>query len=406
MAQKTKESCVRKDMCRIDGGPLLDVLDLGDIYLNDFLAEGDPAPDKYPLTLSYATESGLVQLRHTVDPELMFRTYWYNSGTNESMAEHLRQIVLKTVGVYTRVHAGDVVVDIGANDATLLSYYSDQIYTVGFDPANIKRTGRCNEFVNEFFTADRYDALALKPAKVVTSIAMFYDIDDPGAFARDVNRILDDDGVWVLEMHYLQAMLTSNEVDAICHEHLTYYSLKSLSYVLREAGFNIVDIELNDTNGGSMLVFAKKTIIAPKMSMRAQSLIAKEDALPLDRELAKFAERVKQNKINLRTKLEYLGAEDLVLGYGASTKGNTLLQYCEITQELLPYIAERNPAKWGRKTVGSNIPIISEEEARKMNPDYFLALPYHFIESFKKREVAFLERGGKFIVPVPTPQVV
>ena len=393
------------------GGPLIDVLDLGEIYLNDFLAPGDTPPEKYPLTLCYNPESELVQLRHTVDPELMFRTYWYNSGTNEAMAEHLREVVLKTVGVHAVVRAGDIVVDIGANDGTLLSYYSGEVYTVGFDPANIKRARRVNEFVKEFFTQAAYGRLGLPPAKIVTSIAMFYDIEDPVAFAKEVYNILDDDGVWVLEMHYLPTMLERFEVDAICHEHLTYYSLGSLNRVLALAGFDIVDAELNDANGGSMLVFAKKSAdvlkVAAGVSENVSKILDEEKKTPLIDRLVDFARGVSGNRLALRALLQFeIEHGKTIIGYGASTKGNTLLQYCDIGPDLLPYIAERNPAKWGRKTVGSNIPIIREEEARAMNPDYFLALPYHFMDSFKKRAAAFLARGGRFIVPVPKPQVV
>lgn len=400
------DKCVKREACRIGGGPLIDVLDLGEIYLNDFLAPGDAPPEKYPLTLCYNPESELVQLRHTVDPELMFRTYWYNSGTNEAMAEHLREVVLKTVGVHATVSAGDVVVDIGANDGTLLSYYSGEIYTVGFDPANIKRARRVNEFVNEFFTQAAYDRLDLPPAKVITSIAMFYDIEDPVAFAKEVYNILDDDGVWVLEMHYLPTMLERYEVDAICHEHLTYYSLGSLRRVLLKAGFEIADAELNDANGGSMLVFAKKAA-GLRPSGTVIEILEEEKKIPLIDRLMDFARGVTSNRAALRVTLGVSAKAGLkIIGYGASTKGNTLLQYCGIGPDLIPYIAERNPAKWGRKAVGSNIPIISEAEARAMNPDYFLALPYHFIDAFKKREAAFLARGGRFIVPVPNPQVV
>jgi hypothetical protein len=246
-----------------------------------------------------------------------------------------------------------------------------------------------------------------KNAKAVTSIAMMYDLEDPVAFASDVSRILDDDGLWVMEMHYLPRMLERNEVDAICHEHLTYFNLTSLSYVLKQAGFIIIDAELNEINGGSMLVYAKKSQVAGKPSVRLAHLIDHESDVDLEYSIDSFVRRVRENRDKMHLLLRAIRNEGkTVLGYGASTKGNTLLQYFGITEELLPYIAERNPKKWGRRTVGSNIPIISEEEARAMDPDYFLALPYHFLESFMEREEAFLQRGGKFISPVSTPHVV
>jgi len=397
---------MKHEVCRIGGGKLIDVLDLGDIYLNDFLAPGDSPPEAYPLTLCYSPESELVQLRHTVDPELMYRRYWYNSGTNESMVRHLREIVSRILENVSLKH-GDIVVDIGCNDGTLLAAYPKGLglQTFGFDPAE-NLSPHATWFVNDFFTSRAYNLASLPRTKVVTSIAMFYDIEKPVEFACDVNQILHDEGLWVLEMHYLPKMLEHAEVDAICHEHLMYYSLKSLSYVLHQAGFEVVDVELNNTNGGSMLVLAKKKHRASSVSPRVRELLDREAATPIRERLEIFSKQVKENKTDLRILLESKYSFGYsVLGYGASTKGNTLLQYCEIGPDLLPYIADRNPAKWGRKTVGSNIPIISEEEARSMLPDYFFALPYHFIDSFMKRESDFLNQGGRFIVPVPTPRV-
>jgi len=248
------DRCMKHEVCRIGGGKLIDVLDLGDIYLNDFLAPGDSPPEAYPLTLCYSPESELVQLRHTVDPELMYRRYWYNSGTNESMVRHLREIVSRILENVSLKH-GDIVVDIGCNDGTLLAAYPKGLglQTFGFDPAE-NLSPHATWFVNDFFTSRAYNLASLPRTKVVTSIAMFYDIEKPVEFACDVNQILHDEGLWVLEMHYLPKMLEHAEVDAICHEHLMYYSLKSLSYVLHQAGFEVVDVELNNTNGGSMLV--------------------------------------------------------------------------------------------------------------------------------------------------------
>src|SRR3989304_9632166 len=229
------KDCEKRSVCRAGGQALVDVFSLGDICLNDFVRPDASDTDKYPLMLAFSQESKLVQLRHSVDPELMFRNYWYNSGTNPSMAKHLEGVVLKAIN-HTNVRPGDTVVDIGCNDGTLLGFYPEHVVKrIGFDPAKNIDVQNCDIFINDFFGGVA-DTVFEDRARIVTSIAMFYDLENPQKFARDVARILTDDGVWVLEMHYLPEMLKNNEVDAICHEHLCYYSLSSLNYVLKKAG--------------------------------------------------------------------------------------------------------------------------------------------------------------------------
>ena len=404
---KVQESCVYSLSDRAGSGDLVDVFSLGDLCLNSFPHPSERDTEAYPLTLAYAPKSGLVQLRHSVDPELMFRDYWYESGTNESMKEHLCDIVVGTNGIYTTLKSGDTVVDIGCNDGTLLGFYSSNITKVGYDPSTIAPKN-CDIFINYFFGptlgVNSRDSSIGEPgynlAKIVTSIAMFYDVDDPVRFASNVRQILHEDGVWVLEVHYLPKMLDRNEVDAICHEHLCYYSLTSLMYVLAQAGLSVVDVSFNETNGGSMVAFVKKAG-RQTPSPLVQNTLEREKHTPMIDRLVDFGRRVEANKFALQDLLE--GMSDTgkqVYGYGASTKGNTLLQYAGIEPDVLPAIADRNPLKWGRETVGTRIPIISEAQMREDKPDYLLALPYHFIDNFKKREP-----WAKWITPVPTPRI-
>lgn len=392
----TKESCIARTSDRAGGKDLVDVFSLGEIRLNAFPLPGEEDSPAYPLTLAYSPTTKLVQLRHSVDPELMFRAYWYNSGTNESMVAHLQGIVEESMKL-VKLYPDDVVVDIGCNDGTLLQAYPSWVRKVGYDPSLIEPEG-LDLFINDFFKAAPF--AGNKKAKIVSSIAMFYDVEDPIQFAREVREILDDDGIWVIEMHYLPVMLEKNEVDAICHEHLCYYSLESLQNVLREAGMSVVEISFNHVNGGSMRAYAKKAGRASAPSPMMHNVLAQEQREPWMDRLMRFAKNVEQNKITLPGLLWDVRGK--VLGYGASTKGNTLLQYANLDSSLLPAIADRNPTKWGRQMVGTRIPIISENEMRERDPEYLLALPYHFIDNFRQRE----KESIKWIVPVPSPAVI
>ena len=408
IGQKPKiqmDNIVRHEYCRAGGGKLTDLITLGDICLNGFPAEGEADPPKFPLTLAVGEHSGLVQLRHTLNPELLYRDYWYESGINESMVAHLSRVA-QSVYDYVDLEEDDAILDIGCNDGTLLSNFSKDLYRVGIDPSNIEPDrNSVDEFVNDFFNPQDipYDFF-----KAIFSIAMFYDLDDPVQFSKDVASILADDGVWVIEMHYLPKMLEMNDIGAICHEHLCYYSFESLRFVLDQAGLYICDAKMNEINGGSIRVYVRHNNPTAELDIRVNvdmfNLIEKERSI-IDYDA--FIENVFRNKEEMLELLSWVQEQgSVVSGYGASTKGNTVLQYFGIGRDLLPAIADRNPRKWGRYTPGTNIPIISEDYAREIQPDYFLALPYHFIESFIAREHKFIERGGRFIVPFPQPGVV
>ncbi len=411
------DNIVRHEYCRAGGGKLTDLITLGDICLNGFPAEGEADPPKFPLTLAVGKHSGLVQLRHTLNPELLYRDYWYESGINESMVAHLSRVA-QSVYDYVDLEEGDSILDIGCNDGTLLGNFSPDLYRVGVDPSNIEpNRNHVDWFINDFFNIHPFDP-PNNNFKVIFSIAMFYDLDDPVKFARDVASELADDGVWVIEMHYLPKMLEMNDIGAICHEHLCYYSFETLRFILDQAGLYICDAKMNEINGGSIRVYVKHT--PSELALSAASVVDIRDLFDtrvdmfdlIEKERSvidydAFVENVFRNKEEMLELLRFLQEQGSVIsGYGASTKGNTVLQYFGIGRDLLPAIADRNPRKWGRYTPGTNIPIISEDYAREIQPDYFLALPYHFIESFIAREHKFIERGGRFIVPFPQPGVV
>jgi len=360
---------------------------------------------------------GLVQLRHTFPSDIMYSDYWYASGVNQTMRDALADITRRAVE-FVSLAKDDIAVDIGCNDGTLLKSYkpiNTDLTLVGFDPAKnfVGVQGEGFLRINDYFNKASYSAaFGAKKAKIVTSIAMFYDLEDPIAFSSEIADILDDNGIWILQMADLPNMLKHNMFDNICHEHVTYYHLAPMEYLLRRCNMKLVDVEMNQVNGSSYRFYIRKNS-GPEPSKEAIKRIAKvrfdefNMALDTDSPYKRFKDNIERNKNDLLFFINQERAKGKkVFVYGASTKGNVLLQYCELNEEIIPCAAERNPRKWGTKTLGSGIPIVSEEDARAMTPDYFLVLPYHFLDEMLVREQDFITRGGKFIVPVPRVKLV
>jgi hypothetical protein len=358
---------------------------------------------------------GLIQLRHTVPGAILYQSYWYRSGVNRTMTRNLHEIAAQAEEL-VELHPGDLVIDIGCNDGTLLDGYgTSNLKYLGFDPSDVGRyaVAKGYDVVRDFYS---YEMLRQRyvdqQARVITSIAMFYDLEYPRAFVADVAQALADDGVWVMELHYLPTMLEMNQFDAIVHEHLEYYSLAVIERLLGEAGLGVVRAELNGINGGSLRLFIRRAgRFTPRGEDAAamQRLRIREFEMALDapapyEHFAASTERVREELGAVCREL--VDAGKTIHIYGASTKGNTILQYAGIDRTLVPYAADRNPDKHGSETIGTNIPIISEERSREMQPDYYLALPWHFMDEFLEREREFLDRGGKFIVPMPTVSIV
>ena len=409
--------------CRICGGEQLEtVIDLGPQYIASVFA-GDDVTDhlktRYPLEVVRCASKGgcgLVQLRHSVSRTLLYAHYGYLSGINEAMRANLRDIAEK-VERMARLGPGDLVADIGCNDGTLLSsYQTEGLDRLGFEPAdNVSRLAREKglDVVPTFFSGDAFRRVRPgRKAKVVTSIAMFYDLEDPGAFVGDTAAILADDGVWVIELSYLPFMLANASYDTICHEHLEYYSLRQITWVLDRHDLKVHGIEFNNVNGGSFRLFISQERAGPvstDMQETIRTVEEQEERLGLasDTPYLRFREQAEKVSRALRALLDEITAiGKKVYIYGASTKGNTILQYCGVDKTIIPKAADRNPDKWGRRTLGTDISIISEEQARRETPDYFLVLPWHFIDVFTKREEEFLTRGGRFILPLPDVRVI
>ena len=405
--------------CRICGSSaLVEVFSLGNIAVSDFVREQKPITTPLALVMCDPhTGCALVQLKYpAVNPETMYRQYWYKSGTNQTMRTALADITEKAEQVLP-LHAGNVVIDIGANDGTLLrSYRVSSIQKVGFEPAKnlaIEASVGGNRIINDFFNASAFQHLGLGKANIITSIAMFYDLEDPNTFVRDILDCLAPGGIWIIQLAYEPVMLAQNGFDNIVHEHVEYYSLKPLEILFGKQGLEIFDVELNDVNGGSIRCYIRRkketTNQFPGAAERVARLRADEEQGGWNTLAAyeKFSLRVQQIRQQTVDFIRERVAEGKIIHvYGASTKGNTLLQYFGLDHRLIAAAAERNPDKWGLKTVITDIPIISEEESRKAKPVYYFVLPWHFLDEFVKREARYLQNGGHFIVPLPEFRII
>ncbi len=398
---------------------------LGELYVSDFIKQDEEArAGKHDLTLIIDERYGAARLEKCTPIHSMFGKYWYRSGVNSTMKKELFDIV-ENIKKVQKLEKDDLWLDIACNDGTLLSYVGQHINKLGIDPAEdsfaVESRLVADDIIQDYFTLESFNRSKFKSkkSKVITCIAMFYDLDEPIDFLNDVKEVLDDDGLFVIQMSYTPLMIKQLAFDNICHEHVYYWSLSSLEKLMIEAGLKIVDCQLNDVNGGSFRVYIKKmesdiTKFATRpyrdvCDIRIESIRQWEQTQYLD---------------SLKTWLDfYQGIEDLkkqtvdfikeekskgkiICGYGASTKGNTLLQYFGLDNTLIDAIAERSPYKFGHKTIGTNIPILSEDDVRKMKPDYMLVLPWHFISEFTEREKEYLNGGGKFIVPCPKFEII
>ncbi|HEV2364515.1 MAG TPA: class I SAM-dependent methyltransferase [Caulobacteraceae bacterium] len=404
------------DACRVcRAQDLLTVLDLGEQALTGVFPRSAAEPiTTGPLRLIWCARCGLLQLAHSYDlGEMYGENYGYRSGLNQSMVRHLTAKV-RELERAVDLKSGDAVLDIGSNDATSLKAYSAPgLRRVGIDPTGAKFREYYTDdiqLVPEFFSADAYRLTGAPPPRVVTSVAMFYDLEDPIAFARQIEVILAPGGIWHFEQSYMPSMLRMTSYDTVCHEHLEYYSLAVVRRILSEAGMRPLDVKMNAVNGGS---FAVTAVRADDSRRGAEPvidwLLEQEERMGLasPRPYREFEERVFRHREDLRRLLAALAADGKrVLGYGASTKGNVVLQFCDIGTNEVEAIAEVNEDKFGAVTPGTHIPIISETEAKARKPDYFLVLPWHFKEGIVQREAEFLASGGRMIFPFPEIEIV
>lgn len=407
----------RRTTCRVCGSPALrEVINLGDQFLQgSFVKEGVPNPPmrKIPCSLVRCCPEddenacGLLQMRHSVPPEILYSTYWYRSGTNATMRAHLAGIVQEALDMHGNKEAGSAL-DIGCNDCTLMSFYSDDWKVSGIDPSDTPRPEGFT-VVKDIFPSSQIEG----KFDIITSIAMFYDLEDPIEFGWEIESKLAEDGLWIVEMSYMPSMLELNSYDTICHEHLEYYSLAVIERIASESMLKVVRAELNSSNGGSIRCYISHQRSTkydqPKWSDSVRKLRSREFDLKLDTDepYRSFQSRIDAHRLELVEVLNYHRRRDRRIHlYGASTKGNTILQWCGIDAQMIEAAADRNPEKHGAFTLGTGIPIISEEKSREMKPDIYLVLPWHFADEMVKREEAFLEQGGMMIFPLPKVRMI
>jgi hypothetical protein len=414
---------VYRKTCRICGSAALKpVIDLGEQHLQgSFVKPGKEMPPirKIPTTLVRCDPTqdekacGLLQTSISVPPEILYSSYWYRSGTNQTMRNHLKGIADAAVRLLNVDCA--VVLDIGCNDGTLLNCYPETFVKFGVDPSDVAHeVGNDVDVVQDIFPSSELKAkLGGSKVDAITSIAMFYDLEEPCHFVEQIKEILADDGIWILEMSYMPSMLSMNSYDTICHEHLEYYSLTVVENLLARCDMKVVNVELNDINGGSIRCYAthedsfkyKNPVHQNFIKDLRQSEFDLE--LDTDKPYDNFQEEIESHREQLSTLVRDLKRQGKVIHlYGASTKGNTILQWCGFDSTVIDCAAERNPDKFGARTIGTDIPIVSEEESRAMNPDYYLVLPWHFRKEFLVREEKALAAGTKFIFPLPNVEIV
>jgi len=358
---------------------------------------------------------GLVQIGHIYNAgDLYGETYGYRSGLNRSMVDHLHHKVKRILHKVT-LNPGDLVIDVGSNDSTLLQgYLNRKVTLVGIDPLGEKMRKYYPSHVHlisDFFSKKVLEkSFGHRKAKIITSVSMFYDLVSPLSFMQQVYELLADNGVWVFEQSYMPTMLSMNSYDTVCHEHLEYYRLKQIKWMTDRVGFKILDVEFNQINGGSFSVMvAKKDSLYPEATSLVERILKSEEksGLHMLKPYRAFRKRVIQHKEKFRAQIHKLNkCGKKVLGYGASTKGNVILQYCKFSPKDISCIAEVNSEKFGVYTPGTLIPIVSEQEAKAMRPDYFVVLPWHFKKNIILREKSFLNNGGKLLFPLPRPEVV
>ncbi len=388
------------------------ILSLGNLYIAEFTIT-NLRPEKYPLDLVLCNKCLLLQLKKTTPKEVLYTdNYGYKSGINSSMIKELKLIVKKAISIAKIKHKNSLIVDIGANDGTLLSFYPNHYTRVAYEP--IKKFAKeikqyADVVISDFFNGKSFIAkFKNRKADIITAISCFYDIDKPNIFLSEITKILSAKGIFVIQQNYLAEMLYKNAFDNIVHEHLEYYSLFTLQNLLKKHNLEVFHVELSPINGGSFRTYIAFTNTR-KITKSVKDLIKHEKKLHLDKlaPYLSFARRIRENKINLLRFIKKLKKNGKTIYlYGASTRGNTLIQYLKLNNNLISYAVERNPEKWGTKIASLQIPIISEEQARKNKPDYMLVLPWFFKEEFLEREKKYLKSGGHFIFPLPKMEVV
>ena len=403
------------DECRVcKSGKLKKVFRIDDQYLSPTFVKankGDLSKVKIPLTLILCEKCNLLQLRETVEPDVLYKNYFYRSSVSDTMRADLKAVV-DDITEHVNLHNEDCVVDIGANDCTMVSYYSESLSRYAIEPAeniNWENVDPSIKIVNDYFNEESILKCNLsKKVKVFSSCAMFYDLEEPNVFVQTIKKYLHEEGVFCIQLSYLPSMLRNLNFYDICNEHLEYYSLHTLNSLMLRNDLEIYHAKENDVNGGSVRV-----MIAHKESNKPKStsyidLINNEKSMQLDKfeTYTNFYQKILSVKEKIVMAIHKEMEEGMVIGLGASTKGNMLIQTFGLTKKEIPYISERNPDKVGLRTLGTDIELISESAAREISPKMMLVLPWYFKKEIVIRESDYINSGGKLLIPMPYPHII
>jgi hypothetical protein len=426
MSSKNENISVLKK-CKICGNTnLKEVIKLDEQYISATFVKSNNNNDlkkiKTPLTLVLCDNSknkkdncGLLQLLEITKSDLLYRQYFYRSATSDTMRTDLKEVVDQSTKIAT-LEENDIIVDIGSNDCTLLNFYDDKYRLIGFEPAqNIKfiDKGKNIKIYSDYFSASKFSEKFKEKAKIITSCAMFYDLAEPKKFVKDIDKILDNNGIWCCQISYLVSMLKFNNFYDICHEHLSYYSIETFESLFKETNLKCFYAETNSVNGGSIRLFVCK-----KSNTKFDKPEYFDSLNEIKNEEKKYKLKDPKTFINFQNNItqiknktndfvnKIIKSNKKVLALGASTKGNVLLQHFGLDKTKIPFISERNPEKVGLKCLGSDIELISEETARSVNPEAFVVLPWNFKDEIVKRENEYLNKGGQLMFAMPYPHVV
>ena len=389
------------------------IFSLGDIFFTGKFTKQNINPKRGPINVLMCKQCTLVQLGNNFDLKYLYGPdYGYRTGINKTMTEHVQNVV-KIASKITKLKKGDFVLDIASNDGTLLNFYDKNITTFGIDPIinKFKKNYKKIDYkVSNFFSAKEIQKKINNKFKIITALSVFYDMLDPNKFLKDVENLLDPEGIIIIELADLGSIVKNNVFDTFCHEHLEYYNAKVIGEMAKKNGLRLFNIENNDINGGSLQFYLCKINSSYKtknVSIKKYLNLEKRLKLYDEKTFVKFISNVNKIKNQLKSLISNIYKKGQTIhGYGASTKGNVLLQYFNLTSKEIKYIAEKNPKKYGLYTPGSKIKIISERLSRKIKPNYYLVLPWHFKKEILVREKQIRKKNTKFIFPLPTIKVI
>jgi NDP-4-keto-2,6-dideoxyhexose 3-C-methyltransferase len=395
--------------CRLCGSSdMTEVLDIGSQYVNNFVEKHNWSGIYCPLVIDHCNNCDLYQLRHTAPQELLYKgTYWYKSGVTDFMVSHLRELAGE-ISLSVQHIDNPSVLDIGANDGTFLKYIAPTSKRVAVEPAKnlqAELNDNCDVVYSDLWTSDFAQDIVDKEGTfdVITALGMFYDLDDPSDFVSGVSRALKDDGVFIAQLMCMSNMLATNDLGNVCHEHIEFYTLKSLEYLFQKSGLIIYEVTTNNVNGQSYRIKARKALAASSTTpSHIKDMIRNETS-----DLGAFNSSIHYSKQKVR---EFIHSQNKLgkttAAFGASTKGNSILQFFNLSYKDIPFAVDRSPGKTGLYTIGSWIPILHEDDPERFKADYYLVLPWGFINEFLNRESQFLDNGGVFIVPFPRPHLI